>query len=226
MFSRKSKKSEKISLMKNESGITVVEAAFYLPILMLAYFVFIAISFYITQKVVLDSSVSRVCVDAAAYLTDEPKIDKPSPFSGNTEEVYGNPYRHMYGVNYRSLGEGGFKAKIVEKVKKHAGFSLIEGRSGVGGVAVTSEYKDYIIFGELTVNAEQKLKFPLDLRFFGVTDIWQFNSTAKSMVFNADAIINDIDLILDALRWAGFDIKSLGKDFAKEIPGMILDLLT
>jgi hypothetical protein len=200
---------------KNESGMTVVEAAIYLPIVVLAFLAFIVVSFYVTQRVVLDSAVSRVCVEAAAFLTDEPKIDTASPFTGVTENVYGNPYNTKSKVDYRSLkNESGFKKKIEEKVKKYAGFSLIEGRTGVSGVKVTSEFKNHVFFGELIINAEQEFKFPINFSLLGIPEGFKFKSTAKSMIVNADAFINDIEFVFDALRWMGIDAKNTIRGFS------------
>jgi len=202
------------NLRKNESGMTVVEASIYLPLLILAYIGFIVVAFYVTQRVVLDSAVSRVCVEAAAFLSDEPKIGQKHPFTGVVEEVYANPYARRSGISYRSLeNEENFKKKIEEKVLKYSAFSLIEGRLGVGKVVVSTSYQSHVIFGELTINAEQSFLFPINFKLIGLAPGYTFKSTAKSMVINMDAFVNDIDLIFDAFRWAGFDLKGSIQSF-------------
>jgi hypothetical protein len=52
---------------------------------------------------------------------------------------------------------------------------------------------------------------------------YKFKSTAKSMVVNADAFINDIDFVFDALRWADIDAKSAIHDLS--ISGVAGDVI-
>jgi len=216
------------SLIKGESGITVVEATIYMPILMLAYFAIIIISFYITQRVVLDSAVTKVCLEAAAYLSDEPKVDAASEFSEKKEALHVNPYVRMlsnaFTYHYDPLFKATFANKVEDKVNRYASLSFIAGRSGVKAIKVTSKYEDHVFFGELIIDAQQEFKLPIDLRLFGVEGAWKFNSTAKSMVFKPASLINDVDFIFDALRWVGFDIKSI-KGYVEDLPNKIIGLI-
>ena len=219
----------KKSFMQSESGLTVVEAAIYLPLLMLAFLAFIVVSFYVTQRVVLDSAVSKVCIEASAYLSDEPKTGAINEFTENAnEKLTANPYTRMIGniftYGFDPVFKSTFDKKIEEKVNKYASFSFIMGRAGVKSIKVTSNYNDHFFFGELIINAEQEFTLPLNLTLFGVENVWKFNATAKSMVFKPASLINDVDFVFDAIRWVGFDIRTI-RDYVEDLPNKIVELI-
>jgi len=226
MFFRKKIKN-KSNKTRNESGLAVVENAFYLPIVIIAYFGFIVVALYITQRVVLDSAVSRAALEATAYLTDEPKIGQTHSFSGSKEKFYIDPYRnlisHGFTANYGSLGKTNFENKVRDKVREYAAFSFVVGRAGVRDIKVTTKYKNYAFFGELTVDAEQSFVLPIDLSLFGVGNLLTFNSTAKTMVFKPASLINDVDLIFDFLRFFGADVRKVS-NFVSGLPGKVGNL--
>jgi hypothetical protein len=205
---------------KNESGIVIVEAAIYMPLLMLAFFAFIMVSLYVTQRVVLDSAVSKVCVEASAFLSDEPKHTVANSFSGRHEKIYANPYRSFFTSDYRSYGNRtNFNNAIQEKVRQEAALSFIAGRRGVGQINVKTEYKDHFFFGELIIYAEQTIIFPINVARFGLPAGLTFRTSAKSMVLKAERIVNDIDFIFDGLRYFGiFEIGKV-KDGLEDMPG-------
>ena len=215
----------------------VVEAAFYLPILILAYFGFIVMALYITQRVALDASVSRVALEASAYLADEPKIGQTHSFSGNTEKFYMDPYRRLIGKftsKYGSLGsKSAFDKRVEKKVREYAtGFKEnisatgdnTNGGSGAGAINVKVTYKDCFFFGELTIDAQQSFVLPIDLSLFNISRRLTFNSTAKTMVFKPAALINDVDLVFDVLRFFGADVRKV-RDLVSGLPEKIKGLI-
>ena len=222
MFFRKNKNKT-----KNESGMLVVENAFYLPILIIAYFGFIVAALYITQRVVLDSAVSRVALEATAYLSDEPRSGQINNFSGNKEKFIVDPYRRMlkdFTTSYGSLNKTQFEKRVQDKVREYAAFSFVAGRSGVRDITVKTNYKNHVFFGELTIDAEQSFVLPIDLSLFGVGKLLTFNSTAKTMVFKPASLINDVDLVFDILRFLGADVRKI-KDLVSGLPGKIKGLI-
>ena len=206
----------------------IVEATFFLPILIIAYFGFIVMAMYITQRVVLDTAVSRVALEASAYLSDEPKIGQTHSFSGNKEKFHVDPYRRLisksFTTSYGSLNKTTFENRVRDKVREYAAFSVVGGRAGVKDINVKVEYKNHVFFGELVIDAEQSFILPVDLRLFGIGNFLTFNSTAKTMVFKPASLINDVDFVFDVLRFAGFDIRKVS-NFVSELPEKVNGLL-
>lgn len=218
-------------LLRDESGIVVVEAAFWLPILILAYFSFIVLSLYVTQRVVLDRAVERTCLEASAWLSDIHKTDTPGEFSGTVDSFSVDPYRNLVGglINeYHPMSKSAFDARIKEKVKQNAGWSLVGGRKGVSPIDVSWEYKYYLIFGELTVSAKQKFIMPISFWFADAPDSWTFYSEAKSMVFDTDSLINDVDFVLEVVKKASGGVLDIDKvrDFVGNLPDKLNDSLS
>ena len=230
-FKNKPKKTKN----KSESGILVVESAFYLPLLLLAYFGFLVMALYVTQRVVLDSSVSRTALEASAYLSDEAKNGAVSKdgksanvnrFSEKKESIIIDPYRRLIGVfkpTYGSLGEAAFKSQVQAKVREYAGFTMLLGNAGRNPITVTTKYKNYAFFGELTIDAEQSFILPIRLSMFGYGDSLAFKATSKTMVLKPASLINDVDLVFDVLRFFGADVRKV-QDLVSGLPGKIKSL--
>jgi hypothetical protein len=198
----------------------IVEAAIFLPIIILAYFGFIVTALYVTQRVVLDSAVSRASLEASAYLTDEPKIGQKNSFSEQTEKFYVDPYRRLvksFKTTYGTMSKTEFEQAVKKKVEKYSKLSLIGGRSGVGSLKVNVEYKYYFFFGELNIDAQQSFRLPINMAAFGVGELFTFKSSAKTMVFKPASLINDVDFIFDFLRRVGLDIRKVS-NFISGLP--------
>ena len=80
-----------------------------------------------------------------------------------------------------------------------------------------------MLFGELTIDAEQSFVLPIDLSLFGIGKMLTFHSTSKTMVFKPASLINDVDLIFDVLRFFGADAGKV-RDLVSGLPGKIKSL--
>lgn len=218
---------EQVNLDREESGIIIVEAAIWFPMLLLAYLAFIVVSLYITQRIVLDRAVSQACLEATDWLSDTlKKYDEVSDFSGTKSSIRVNPYWNtiVEVTNpYSPMNESSFKDKVKERVNKYAKWSFIGRRKGVDQLNVDVRYDFHWVYGELVVNANQTVKLPLNLSLLGINskwNKWEFRSTAKGMVFHTASLMNDVDFIFDAVRvFSGnkVDIKK-ARDFIGSLP--------
>lgn len=205
----------------NNSGMILLEFILYFPIVLIAFFAFILSSLMITQRVVLDRAVALTTASAANWMsTSLYRIGQPHPFLGTTTPatIRTNPYRGTINHFYPST-----RAEVEERIKELVNHGANLGITGglAGEVEIYVRYRNYLVAGDLTVTATQKIRFPINLSLIGITNTHiELNSSSSARIFRPLVNINDLHAVFDITRYftrGAVDISGVS-DFIGGIP--------
>ena len=116
---------KKKDLLKNDSGMLMLEFIIYFPIVIIAFFAFLLTALMITQRVVLDRAVATTAQSAANWVsTSMPMVGSPDPFMGGEVRIRSNPFSGMFNFFYPS-NEVEFTNRVEELVIRNAGLGSL-----------------------------------------------------------------------------------------------------
>ena len=198
----------------DQRGALMVEFSIYFPLVMLAFLIFIVSSLIITQRAVVDRAVVNATTHAADWLSGSMPIIGTDPFSGQAVSIRHNPYVEflagVFNADRRNFYPFANAAAFSQAVEEHVLATIRQGITGgfAGDVTVSVDYNDFLIAGDLTVTATQRMSFPLGA-FLGL-DEWAFTATSTARVFYPHFTINTLGFGFDVIRrLTGFEVENM-----------------
>jgi len=228
-------KPHKKSESKNR-GSAILEYTIVFPLVLLVLFALFYMGFVLHQKAVLDSAVSRGTIEAARLLSD-PQYKSVTAGAGGTADSldFSNnsynfsssfsiePYRYIF-----KYSDDGGKAAIEGKVKEIIAANSLWGIAS--NVTVNYDYKNFVLYQEVFVTAEQHYPLPGVFRLVGLDDEIVLKTYAVQAVTDPDEVIRNVDLTLDLIDTAiaamgGADAKGI-RDHIGDVTGKINEFAT
>jgi hypothetical protein len=190
-----------MELLKNKKGMLLLEFTIFFPLVIVAFFAFLLSALMITQRVVLDRAVANATNTAANWTsTSLHRVGQPNTFLGEGNITLStNPYRGFIN-HFDPHNRNDFEERVKELVTTQAGVTITGGLAGP--VEVTVIYRNYFVAADLTVNATQRMYFPINLSLIGInTRYIELQSTSSARVFRPLVNINDTHAVFDMIRY-------------------------
>ena len=222
LSSKMSYRNSGSSLFREESGTVMLEFVIYFPFLFAIFMAFLISGMLITQRSVLDRAVAQAANEAGAFLSsDMLMVGQTCSFSGEIVTIRANPYARMVGELFNErifhpfAGETQFNNRVRELVREYAEWGLVRGWAD-GDLNVQVMHQNHIVARDLTVTANQHVRFPLLPRVLG----WNFEASASVRVFRPYMLMNDVQLALDIARLTGIlDVRDVRNFVGGDISG-------
>jgi hypothetical protein len=118
-----------------------------------------------------------------------------------------------------------FPAELKKRMERYVSWGIANAFGG--SITLDVEYKNYVVAGDLTVTAHQRLSMPFNITLFGNSyNSFDFYASSTARVFNQGSLINDVNFIFDGVRELfGLDINNVNA-FIGGLPGKADDWLT
>jgi hypothetical protein len=214
---------------KSESGIIMVEASIYFPIVIFTVFAMIYFGMVKYQESILTFQVEKLAVmgghevaypgyevfnsnDSLASTAVDFKSE--SDFSSEMELYYSKHSEHLY--NEWRFNYGTEQSRLEDELSE-----LLSKRSFLTGIETTAKVSisNYVIGKSITVKATYGLKSPKFLEYVGVpldltlkTNVTQSASNPTELVRNIDLATDLIDFLLER-----FGVKDRVDSFLKKV---------
>lgn len=214
---------------KSESGIIMVEASIYFPIVIFTVFAMIYFGMVKYQESILTFQVEKLAImggrevaypgyevfnsnDSLASTSVDFKSE--SDFSSEMESYYAKHSEHLY--NEWKFNYGTEQSRLEEELSE-----LLSKRSFLTGIETTAKVSisNYVIGKSITVKATYGLKSPKFLEYVGVpmdltlkTNVTQSASNPTELVRNIDLATDLIDFLLER-----FGVKDRVDSFLKKV---------
>lgn len=176
-------------------GYAVVEATILFPIIIMIFYAMVMLAIYLPQRVILQEAVQAA---ATAIATEE--SDSYVSFDDNGNYVDGKEPENVYAAAVESIlaPNSDAELKAASIVEHYAGRGVL---SVPGGIQVTCESTDFIIYQEIMIRASQKIETPVNFSFIGFPTEIEIVQEARVVVQNGDEFVRNIDIAKDIMIW-------------------------
>ena len=187
-------------------GSATLEYVIVFPLVLLVIFALFFLGFVLHQRTVLDSAVSRGTVYAARLLSDPQYAGITATAGGDGDaldfstDTYNfntdfsiQPYRYILNYSGKSYQE-----KVKNKVMAMVSANSIWGSAS--NVSVDYQYKNYVLYQQITITAEQTYHLPKLLALVGVDPEMKLKAQSVQAVTDSDEFIRNVDLSIDIIE--------------------------
>lgn len=188
-------------LLKNQTGLAVVEATILLPFCMLMVISIYYASIFMCQKANLQANLQTALlyyknVESDRYVEAKTNMSY-SVYSGTIGAVGGSysgaseflfPYR-FFGMAFKNRDFETFFHSICGHMFFDDGSNVI----------LTSKSYNYVVYKTIEATATQTVKPAISFSALGIPDEMIISVTGKAVVNDADDLVNNIDFIVDIL---------------------------
>ena len=214
---------------KDESGVIMVEAAIYFPIVIFTVFAMIYLGMIKYQESILTYQVQRLAVIGSrevAYagyeaFTGDGSLESTavdfkgdSDFQSNVETYYDAKAKHLY--HEWQFQYGGEEGRLEGKLN-----DMLEQKSFLTGINTTADVKirNYVIGKQITVKASYGLKSPKLLEYIGVPMDMTLHTTIVQSASNPVELVRNVDLAFDLIDFLmeRFHVKDRVDSFLKKV---------
>ncbi len=190
-----------------------MEYTIVFPLVLLVIFALFYAGFILHQRSVLDGAVNRGTVYAAKLLSD-PQYSAIVSSAGADGDALDcetdsytfhsefdiQPYRYVLNYNGESA-----KSPVETKVK-----NIVQANSFWGGTSnleIDYNYKNYVLYQEITLSARQEFPLPGIFKLVGLEDHITVSAVSVQAVTDPDEFIRNVDLTFDVIKmFTGHDV--------------------
>lgn len=214
---------------KDESGVILVEASIYFPIVIFTVFAMIYLGMVKYQESILAFQVQKVAnlgakeiaypgyvnfADDGSVQSAAVDFKSETDFGPKMKEYYKGGSDHLY--NEWKFNYGGEEARLKEELEK-----LMNRKTFLTGIETTADVKieNYVIGRQITVEAEYGLKSPEFLKYIGVPVHLTLKTAVMQSASNPTELVRNIDLATDLINFLleKFHMKGKVDAFLKKV---------
>lgn len=185
------------TLMKDDRGDAVVEAAMLFPIIILICAALVLLSIYLPLRAAMQRSTQYAATAIATERSDTWLRFNPDTLQYewlNDRRDLGNVYGSVLGA---LVGNG----RDDEDNARRAVLNMENKNIQKPASDLTVEYGvvNYIVYKEIVVTAKRTVPVPLNLTMFGIPRNLELVVTSTAVVQNGDEFIRNMDLAVDVM---------------------------
>ncbi len=186
-------------LRDSRGDAIAVEAVFVFPVVIMIFCMFILLSLYLPQRVMLQDTVQFIATAIATELSDT-SISYGD--DGTFVEQDADDLSNVYVVAISSVF--GWDLKDAAEKAEDMAEAVMNNNSVIdisGDISATCTTVNYIIYQELTVTLTKTFQLPVNLSFIGMPSTFVISQQATATVQNGDEFIRNIDVATDMAEW-------------------------
>ena len=183
-------------ILKNETGLAIVEATIVFPVMFLVIFLMIFAGNAYWQKCRVDAYVNKMAIEGAARCADPMLEAIEKGYIPDVDDIEVRPYRYLIGG--MSDIETSIKRNVTNKVR-NLNTGLFSGMQPASVVA-DATYNNGFIYSTFSVSVEYKVCIPV--RLMGASDFvfMRLSSHADVPVSDTTEFIRNVDMVEDYLQ--------------------------
>lgn len=187
------------------SGSVILEYTIVFPLVLLVIFALFYMGFVMHQRAVLDGAVGRGIITASRMISDPQyatitggvtgqgdQLDFSSDSYNFTTEFDIQPYRYIMNFN-SATGKNAVENQVMNIVKANS----IWGNPSA--VSIEYQYKNYVLYQEVQISAEQRYPLPGLFGLIGLDDEMVLESAAVQAVTDPDELIRNVDFSIEII---------------------------
>lgn len=196
---------------KNESGVIMVEASIYFPIVIFTVVAMIYLGMVKYQESILHFQTNRLATLGGREVTyqgyevfvgDSLKsssavdFDAGSDFQSVIEDYYSLHSKHLY-------DEWNFKYDTEQNTLEQQLSEMLSGRSFLTGIDtdVDVTIDNYVLGQSMKISAQYRLKSPKFLKYIGVPLDLNLKTEVKQNISNPTELVRNVDLANDLIEY-------------------------
>ncbi len=185
---------------KDEKGMVIVEATIVFPVMFLVIFLMIFAGNAYLQKCRVDSYVSQLAIEGAAYCADPLLQEVALGSIPEVDDINVYPYRYFDPNGAADIEEN--MQKKVENAINNMSSGLFSGMTPKHQ-NIKANYNNGFIYSTFSVDVEYKIIFPIRLLFAKENMSMSFSSHADMPVSDTVEFIRNVDMVEDYMQKTG-----------------------